>query len=237
MDFDINIIRTTLPLYLTGLGTTLQLVAISLLGGMLLALPLGVIRAVNYPYLGRIVAGYTYFFRSTPMLVQLMAVYYGFGQFKWMQEAWNAENQFWLLFREPYFCACLAFTLNTTAYTTEIIAGAIRNSPTGEIEAAKAMGMGWGLRMRRIILPGAFRRMLQSYSNEVILMLQGSAIASAVTLTDLTGAGRTVYARFYAPFEAFIFTGLLYLLLTFVLLGLFKLAERKWLAYLRPRGA
>ncbi|WP_174875655.1 ABC transporter permease [Vogesella oryzae] len=237
MEFDVNIIVTTFPLYLRGLGTTLQLVAIALACGMLLALPLGVIRAMEYPWLGRMVGAYTYFFRSTPMLVQLLMVYYGFGQFKWLQAQWDAENRFWLLFREPYFCACLAFSLNTAAYTAEIIAGAIRNSPVGEIEAAKAMGMSWSLRMRRIILPGAFRRMMQSYSNEVILMLQGSAIASAVTLNDLTGAGRTVYARFYAPFEAFVFTGLMYLLLTFIVLGLFKLAERKWLAHLRPRGA
>jgi len=237
MSFDFNIIVISLPLYLAGLKITLQLVAVSLLIGIILALPMGVIRAVRYPFIGHIVAVYTYFFRSTPMLVQLMAVYYGFGQFKWMQEAWSAGNSFCLLFREPYFCACLAFTLNTAAYTTEIVSGAIRNSPTGEIEAAKAMGMGWALRMRRIILPASLRRMMHSYSNEVILMLQGSAIASAVTLTDLTGAGRAVYARFYAPFEAFVFTGLIYLALTFMVLGLFKLAERKWLVHMRPRGA
>jgi histidine transport system permease protein/arginine/ornithine transport system permease protein len=236
MDFDTALIVENLPLYASGLWLTLQLVAIALAAGMAIALPLGIARAIDAPLLGRAVAAYIYFFRSTPMLVQLLLVYYGLGQFKWLQAQWAAGNAFWLLFREPYFCACLAFTLNTSAYTAEIIQGAIRNTPAGEIEAAKAVGMSATARMRRIVLPSALRRMLQSYSNEVILMLQGSAVASAVTLVDLTGAGRTVYARSYAPFEAFAFTGLVYLLLTFAILGLFRLAERRWLVHLRPRG-
>lgn len=236
MEFDTQLIIDNLPLYASGLWLTVQLVVIALACGLALALPMGIARATNVPLLGRAVAGYIYFFRSTPMLLQLMVVYYGCGQFKWLQEQWAAGNAFWLLFREPYFCACLAFTLNTSAYTAEIIQGAIRNTPAGEIEAAKAVGMSAALRMRRIILPSAMRRMLQSYSNEVILMLQGSAVASAVTLVDLTGAARTVYARSFAPFEAFLFAGLVYLLLTFAILGAFHLGERRWLAHLRPQA-
>jgi histidine transport system permease protein/arginine/ornithine transport system permease protein len=236
MDFDAQLIVDNLPLYASGLGLTVQLVGIALACGMALALPMGIARAMDAPVMGRAVAAYIYFFRSTPMLLQLMVVYYGFGQFKWLQAQWAAGNAFWLLFREPYFCACLAFTLNTSAYTAEIIQGAIRNTPAGEIEAAKSVGMSAAARMWRIILPSAMRRMLQSYSNEVILMLQGSAVASAITLVDLTGAGRTVYARSFAPFEAFVFAGLIYLLLTFAILGLFHLGERRWLAHLRPQG-
>jgi histidine transport system permease protein/arginine/ornithine transport system permease protein len=236
MDFDVQLIVDNLPLYASGLWLTLQLVGIALACGMALALPMGIARATDAPVLGRLVAGYIYFFRSTPMLLQLLVVYYGLGQFRWLQDQWTAGNAFWLLLREPYFCACLAFTLNTSAYTAEIIQGAIRNTPAGEIEAAKSLGMSAALRMRRIVLPGALRRMLQSYSNEVILMLQGSAVASAVTLVDLTGAARTVYARSYAPFEAFVFSGAVYLVLTFGILGLFRLGERRWLAHLRPQG-
>jgi arginine/ornithine transport system permease protein len=116
-----------------------------------------------------------------------------------------------------------------------MFAGAIRNTPNGEVEAAKAMGMTRSTALRRIILPSALRRALPPFSNEVILMLQGSAIASAVTLVDLTGAARNVYSRHYAPFEAFIFAGLLYLVVTFVLVGLFRIAENRWLAHLQPR--
>jgi histidine transport system permease protein/arginine/ornithine transport system permease protein len=179
------------------------------------------------------VAAYTWFFRGTPMLVQLLLIYYGLGQFPWMQAQWEAGNAFWLLFREPYFCALLAFALNTGAYTTEIIAGAMRNVPHGEIEAAKAVGMSRFVMLRRILLPSALRRAIPAYSNEVILMLQGSSIASAVTLVDLTGAARNVYSKHFAPFEAFVFAGLIYMALTFALVGLFQLAERRWLAHLR----
>jgi len=169
------------------------------------------------------------------MLVQLLLIYYGLGQFQWMQAQWEAGNPFWLLFREPYFCALLAFALNTGAYTTEIIAGSMRNVPHGEIEAAKAVGMSRFVMLRRILLPSALRRAIPAYSNEVILMLQGSSIASAVTLVDITGAARNVYSKHFAPFEAFIFAGLIYIVLTFALVGLFKLAERRWLAHLEPQ--
>ena len=129
------------------------------------------------------------------------------------------------IFREAFYPALLAFTLNTAAYTTEIIRGAIVATPSGEIEAAKAYGMSWALRMRRIILPSAARRGVQAYSNEVIFMLHASAIASVVTLVDLTGAARNIYSRFYAPFDAFIFVALLYMVLTFMLVFAFRKLE------------
>ena len=99
------------------------------------------------------------------------------------------------------------------------------------------MGMSRMTLLRRIVLPSALRRAIPAYSNEVIFMLQGSAIASAITLADITGVARNVYSRHFAPFEAFIFAGLLYLLLTFALVGLFRLAEQRWLAHLKPRQA
>ena len=107
-------------------------------------------------------------------------------------------------------------------------------TPMGEIEAAKAYGMSWMLRMRRIILPNAARRAVQAYSNEVIFMLHASAIASVVTLVDLTGAARNVYARTYAPFDAFIFVALIYLILTFILVFAFSKIENHLLRHQRP---
>jgi len=137
------------------------------------------------------------------MLVQLLLIYYGASQWAWMRAAWEAGHPLWTWFREPYFCALLAFGLNTCAYTVEILAGSMRNTPHGELEAARAMGMSRMKALQRIVIPSALRRMIPSYSNEVILMLQGSAIASAVTLVDLTGAARNVYSRHFAPFEVF----------------------------------
>ena len=233
--FDFDVIRESLPQFLSGTWLSIHLVVLSLSAGLAIAIPFAIAANSRNPWVRRPVASYVYFFRGTPMLIQLLLIYYGLSQFEWMQAAWADGHPFWILFREPYFCAWLAFALNTGAYTTEIIAGSMRHIPHGEIEAAQAMGMTRFTQLRRIILPGALRRAIPAYSNEVILMLQGSAIASAVTLVDITGAARNTYSRHFAPFESFIFAGLIYMALTLVLVGLFRLAETRWLAHLQPR--
>lgn len=232
IDLQPHIILDNLPLFLTGLLLTLKLTGYSLLFGLLLAMPLARLRVSRNRWVRQPVWAFTYFFRGTPMLLQLLVLYYGLAQFDWMR-----NSLLWPYLREPFWCALLAFSLNTCAYTTEIFAGAMRNIPHGEIEAARAYGMSPLTMLRRIILPSALRRSIPAYSNEVILMLQGSSIASAVTLMDLTGAGRSVYSDYYAPFEAFIFIGLVYMAMTFALVGLFRLLELRYLAYLAPRSA
>ena len=235
--FDVQILIAALPDFLRGAWLTIQLVVLALCLGLSCAIPLAIMRVSSSPWLSRPVFAYTYFMRGTPMLVQLLLIYYGLAQFQWLRDAWASGSPFWLLFREPYFCALLAFTINTCAYTVEIIAGSIRSIPHGEIEAAQAIGMSYFTMLRRIVIPSALRRSIPAYSNEVIFMLQGSSIASVVTLVDLTGAARDVYSRHFAPFEAFMFAGLIYLLMTFAIVGLFRLAERRWLAHLMPRKA
>lgn len=223
------------PQYAAGLWMTAKLTVLALVVGMCIAIPLAVARVSASPWVSGPVWAYSYFFRGTPMLVQLLLVYYGLGQFEWVRAQWEAGNPFWLIFRDPYGCALVTFALNTGAYTTEIIAGALRSVPHGEVEAARACGMTRFTMLRRILLPGALRRAMPAYSNEVIFMLHGTAIAYTVTLVDLTGAARNAYSTFFAPFEAFIFAGLIYLCITFALVGLFRLAERRWLAHLQPR--
>jgi len=215
--------------YWNGLVTTVQLVFMSLLIGLVIALPLAILRTVRNPFVSGPIWVYTYLFRGTPLLIQLYIIYYGIAQIPGIQETF-----WWNIFREPFYPALLAFTLNTAAYTTEIIRGAIIATPMGEIEAAKAYGMSWMLRMRRIILPNAARRAVQAYSNEVIFMLHASAIASVVTMVDLTGAARNIYARTYAPFDAFIFVALIYLMLTFILVFVFRKLENHLLRHQRP---
>ena len=160
---------------------------------------------------------YTYVIRGTPMLVQLFLIYYGLAQFEAVRESF-----LWPWLSSATFCACLAFAINTSAYTAEIIAGSLRATPNGEIEAAKAMGMSRFKMYKRILLPSALRRALPQYSNEVIMMLQTTSLASIVTLIDITGAARTVNAQYYLPFEAYITAGVFYLCLTFILVKLFK---------------
>jgi arginine/ornithine transport system permease protein len=218
-------------LYLEGFVTTVQLVFWALAIGLALAIPLAILRRSSNPLVNGPVWAFTYFFRGTPLLVQMFLLYYGLGQMQFMIEL----SQGLPFLKSAYWYALIAFTLNTCAYTTEIIRGAIAGTPYGEIEAARACGMSKAQTYRRVILPSAFRRALPAYSNEVIFMLHGSAIASVITIIDLTGAARIIASRYYNPFEAFIAIGVLYFCITFALVGGFKLLEQHWFAHLRPR--
>ncbi len=226
-----NLIFTpnTLAQYWDGLVNTVQLVFISLVVGLFLAVPLAVGRASRRVWLNVPIWLFTYVFRGTPLLIQLYIAYYGFAFIDGVQ-----DSAFAFFINDPVYPALLAFTLNTAAYTTEIFVGAIRATPQGELEAARAYGMSAATAYRRVVLPSAFRRALPAYGNEVIFMLHASAIASAVTITDLTGAAYYVYARFYSPFPAFIFVALVYMLLSFVLQGGFKVLETRMLRHLKP---
>lgn len=232
MIFDYTVIYENLPLYFSGVLVTLKLLAISLAVGLLVAVPLALMRVSKQPMVNFPAWLYTYVIRGTPMLVQLFLIYYGLAQFEAVRASW-----LWPYLSNATFCACLAFAINTSAYTAEILAGSLKATPHGEIEAAKAIGMSRAKLYRRILLPSALRRALPQYSNEVIMMLHTTSLASVVTLVDITGAARTVNSQYYLPFEAFITAGLFYLCLTFILVRLFKLAERRWLAYLAPRKA
>ncbi len=230
MLFDYNVVLDSLPLYFGGVLVTLKLLIIALAVGLLLAIPLAVMRVSKQPVINFPAWLYTYAIRGTPMLVQLYLLYYGLAQFEAVRESFM-----WPYLSSATFCACLAFAINTSAYSAEILAGSLKATPHGEIEAAKAMGMSRGKLYRRILLPSALRRALPQYSNEVIMMLHTTSLASVVTLIDITGAAKTVSSQYYLPFEAYITAGLFYLALTFILVRLFKLAERRWLAYLAPR--
>ncbi len=225
---DFSLIIESLPVYLDGLWTTTWLVTLSLFIGIFVAIPTAIARnSKNYLLMGPAWA-FIYFFRGTPLLVQLYLIYYGMDQF------FPVKDTLW---ENAWFCALVAFVLNTSAYTSEIVRGAINGLPKGEVEAAKAYGMSSFMTYRRIILPSALRRALPAYSNEVIFMLHGSAVAGIVTILDLTGAARLVNSRYYAPFESFLTAGLFYMGLTFIILWIFKHAEKRFLAYMRPLGS
>jgi arginine/ornithine transport system permease protein len=209
---------------------TIQLVVIALVSGFGLAVPLALM-AVSKTLLLRFPAKtYIYFFRGTPLLVQMFLLYYGMGQFEVVR-----ESVLWILFKEAYWCAITAFALNTAGYTAEILRGAIEQTPFGETEAAQACGMSKSTMYRRIILPGSFRRALPAYGNEVIFMLHGSALAGVITIVDLFGAAKIVNARYFVPFESFITAGFFYLCCTFCFVWFFKWVEKHWYAHLRPR--
>ena len=212
-----------LPKLIQGATLTLELTALSVIAGLILAIPLGIARSSKLWYVRSLPYGYIFFFRGTPLLIQLFLVYYGLGQFEVVR-----ESVLWPYLRSPFWCAVLTMTLHTAAYIAEILRGAIQAIPPGEIEAARALGMSRFKTMVHIMLPRAARIGLPAYSNEVILMLKASSLASTVTLLELTGMTRTIIARNYQTVDMFLIAGVIYLVMSFVLIQGFKLLER-WL--------
>ena len=180
---DLAIVWESLPRLLDGAALTLEITVISVLIGLALAVPLAIMRLSANPFVWMPVYGYILYFRGTPLLVQLFLIYYGSGQFRPFLDSIGL----WVLFREAYFCAVLTLTLNTAAYTAEILRGAIQGVPRGDIEAARALGYSGTLLYRRIVLPKAFRIALPAYTNEVVFLLQATSLVSIITLLDLTG--------------------------------------------------
>jgi histidine transport system permease protein len=218
------------PGHWSGLVVTLWLTVASVVLGFALALPLAVVRVSTRPWLAAPVWLFTYVFRGTPLYVQLLICYTGL----YSLEAVRATPMLNAFFKDAFHCTLLAFTLNTAAYTTEIFAGAIKATPRGEVEAARAFGMSGFVLYRRILLPSALRRALPAYSNEVILMLHATTLASTATITDVLKVARNAASDYYLPFVAYGLAALLYLAVTLGLVWAFHRAERKWLAHLRP---
>ncbi|KFX69353.1 ABC transporter permease [Pseudomonas taeanensis MS-3] len=211
-----------LPRIAEGAWLTLELVGIAVIAGLILAIPLGIARSSRHWYVRALPYGYIFFFRGTPLLVQLFLVYYGLAQFEAVR-----EGPLWPFLRDAYWCAIVTLTLHTAAYIAEILRGAIQAIPPGEIEAARALGMSRWQALLYIILPRAARIGLPAYSNEVILMLKASALASTITLLELTGMSRTIIARTYQPVEIFFAAGVFYLVAAYVLVQGFRQLERR----------
>jgi histidine transport system permease protein len=218
------------PGHFSGLTVTLWLTAISIALGFVLAIPLSIGRVSRNRFVSIPILLYTYIFRGTPLYVQLLLCYTGIYSLEIVQTTPFVST----FFKDAVNCTLLAFALNTAAYTTEIFAGAIKATPHGEIEAGRAYGMSTVTIYRHVILPSALRRALPAYSNEVILMLHATTLASTATVPDILKVARNAFADYYLPFVAYGIAACLYLCISFFLIFLFRRAEQRWLAYLRP---
>jgi octopine/nopaline transport system permease protein len=226
MNFELMI--ETFPKLLSGLNLTIQLVTISLFLGFCLAIGLALLRLSNNTFLSFFAKTYVFYFRGTPLLVQIFLIYYGIAQFEIIRETFV-----WSFFKEAYWCGILALTLNTCAYSSEIIRGGIQSVPFGQIESAKSVGMSRFLLYRRIILPIAFRQALPAYGNEIILMVKATSLVSTITLMEVTGIARLIIAKTFSPVEVFIVAGLIYLTINFIVTRLVNFCEIKLTPYLR----
>jgi octopine/nopaline transport system permease protein len=189
--------------------------------GLLLAILLLLMRISGKFYLDWIAQVYIYVFRGTPILVQIFIIYYGLPQFEAIR-----ESMFWHILREPTGCAILALTLNTGAYVSEILRGGVLSVDKGLLEAGSALGMSARQKFIYITAPLATRLSLPAYSNDVISLLKSTALASTITITDMTGIARTIVADTYAPYEVFISLAIVYMIFTFGLQKLFGVIER-----------
>ena len=231
MSFDIDLIINSLPVMLMGIGITFKLLVVSGVLGMVLAILLLLMRISGKWYLSFPAQVYIYVFRGTPILVQIFIIYYGLPQFEAIR-----DSVFWPILREPTGCAILALSLNTGAYVSEILRGGVLGVSAGLLEAGSALGMSARQKFIYITAPIAARLALPAYSNDVISLLKSTALASTITIADMTGIARTIVADTYAPYEIFISLAIVYMIFTFGLQKLFGVIERYLSRYTRREG-
>jgi polar amino acid transport system permease protein len=220
MSFDFHLIVESLPLMFAGIGITLKLLVVSAILGLMLAIVLLLMRISGKWFLDWPAQVYIYVFRGTPILVQIFIIYYGFPQFEFIR-----DSIFWPILREPTGCAIVALSLNTGAYVSEILRGGVLAVGKGLLEAGSALGMSARQKFIYITTPIAVRIALPAYSNDVISLLKSTALASTITIADMTGIARTIVAETYAPYEIFISMAVIYMAFTWVLQRSFGVIE------------
>ena len=219
---DLDLIINSFPKLLSASIITLKLLSVSLIIGLFIGLFFAILRIKNNIIFGKIAYIYSYIFRGTPLLVQIFIIYYGFGQVEFIRESF-----LWIILKEPYWCAVIAFALNTGAYTSEILRSAFQTVKPGYIEAGKSLGVANKIIFYKIQIPIAIRQSLPAYGNEISLMLKGTSLASTVTLMDLTGVAKYIISTTFKPIEVFVVAGGIYLFMTFIIHNLIKFLEKK----------
>ena len=220
---DLELMINSLPKLLNAAVITLKLLSVSLIIGLFIGLFFAILRLNKNIFINRFAYGYSYVFRGTPLLVQIFIIYFGLGQIEYLR-----STVLWVILKEPYWCAVIAFALNTGAYTSEILRSAFQTIKPGFIEAGKSLGVPNKLIFYKIQIPIAIRQSLPAYGNEIILMLKGTSLASTVTLMDLTGVAKYIISTTFKPIEVFIIAGSIYLFFTFIIHNVIKFLEKKY---------
>ncbi len=220
---DIDLMISSFPKLINATFVTLKLLSASLLIGIFLGLFFAILRINKNVFVNQFAYGYSYIFRGTPLLVQIFIIYFGLGNIEWLRATF-----LWSILKEPYWCAIIAFALNTGAYTSEILRSAFQTIKPGVIEAGKSLGISNSMIFYKIQIPIAIRQSLPAYGNEIILMLKGTSLASTVTLMDITGVAQKIISTTFRPLEVFIIAGSIYLFMTFLIHNLIKYLEKKY---------
>ena len=220
---DLELMINSLPKLLSAAVITLKLLSVSLIIGLFIGLFFAILRLNKNIFINRFAYGYSYVFRGTPLLVQIFIIYFGLGQIEYLR-----STVLWVILKEPYWCAIIAFALNTGAYTSEILRSAFQTIKPGIIEAGKSLGISNKVIFYKIQIPIAIRQSLPAYGNEIILMMKGTSLASTVTIMDLTGVAKYIISTTFKPIEVFIVAGGIYLFMTFIIHNIIKFLEKKY---------
>ena len=220
---DLELMVSSFPKLLNATLVTLKLLSLSLIFGLILGLFFAILRLNKNIFLNRFSYFYSYIFRGTPLLVQIFIIYFGLGQIEFLRSSF-----LWIILKEPYWCAIIAFSLNTGAYTSEILRSAFETINKGFIEAGDSLGISKKIIFYKIQIPIAIRQSLPAYGNEIILMLKGTSLASTVTLMDLTGVAKYIISTTFKPIEVFIVAGGIYLFMTFIIHNFIRYLEKKY---------
>ena len=221
MSFDLII--SSFPKMINSAFITIQLLSLSLLIGLFIGLLAAILRLNKNTFVNKLAYGYSYLFRGTPLLVQIYIIYFGLGNIEFIRTTF-----LWVFLKEPFWCAIIAFALNTGAYTSEILRSAFQTIKPGVIEAGKSLGISNKIIFYKIQIPIAIRQSLPAYGNEIILMLKGTSLASTVTIMDLTGVAKHIISTTFKPVEVFILAGSIYLFMTFIIHNVIKFLEKKY---------
>ncbi len=220
---DIELMINSFPKLLNATLITLKLLSVSLILGLFIGLGFAILRMNNNKLINKFAYGYSYIFRGTPLLVQIFIIYFGLGQIEYLR-----TTILWVVLKEPYWCAIIAFSLNTGAYTSEILRSAFQTIKPGYLEAGRSLGIPSKIIFTKIQIPIAIKQSLPAYGNEIILMLKGTSLASTVTLMDLTGVAKYIISTTFKPVEVFIVAGGIYLFMTFIIHNVIKFLEKKY---------
>ena len=220
---DLELMGSSFPKLLNATLVTLKLLSLSLIFGLIFGLFFAILRLNKNIILNRFSYFYSYIFRGTPLLVQIFIIYFGLGQIEFLRSSF-----LWIILKEPYWCAIIAFSLNTGAYTSEILRSAFETINKGFIEAGDSLGISKKIIFYKIQIPIAIRQSLPAYGNEIILMLKGTSLASTVTLMDLTGVAKYIISTTFKPIEVFIVAGGIYLFMTFIIHNFIRYLEKKY---------
>ena len=220
---DLELMINSFPKLLSAAVITLKLLSVSLIIGLFIGLFFAILRLNKNIFISKFAYGYSYVFRGTPLLVQIFIIYFGLGQIEYLR-----STVLWVILKEPYWCAIIAFALNTGAYTSEILRSAFQTIKPGIIEAGKSLGISNKVIFYKIQIPIAIRQSLPAYGNEIILMMKGTSLASTVTIMDLTGVAKYIISTTFKPIEVFIVAGGIYLFMTFIIHNVIKFLEKKY---------